>query len=210
MLRRWPKCRGVSRTIKTSRRRSFSTTSAARVNRDEVTPEVISPRVRMEQGASNMPSVRKEPLATDAPTLRTGCHSSARARIESTVRSSSWCTVNSADLLIIRCVSTGSGCNSSSARTPYCTPDAPLMPIISRSIVTASSYRVTTVYRFFTTLPNTPTPRHAYGRVKPNGAQRKCGFNSVNGTSHPNFRVIDSRLLGAKFSWPASPSIASP
>ena len=39
---------------------------------EEVTPEVISPSVLIEQGASSMPRVRNEPLATDAPTLRTG------------------------------------------------------------------------------------------------------------------------------------------
>ena len=57
MVRRWPRCSGGSLTIKTSGRRSFSTTSAARVNRLDVTPQAISLMVRMGQGAMSMPSV---------------------------------------------------------------------------------------------------------------------------------------------------------
>ena len=45
MLRRWPRCNGVSRTISTSRRRSFNTTSAARVSRLAVTPVAICERL---------------------------------------------------------------------------------------------------------------------------------------------------------------------
>ena len=49
---------GVSRTIKTSLRRSFSTTSAARVSSVGVTPLAISARLRIEQGAELLrPSV---------------------------------------------------------------------------------------------------------------------------------------------------------
>ena len=62
MVRRWTACSGVSRTISTSRRRSFSTTSAARVSRLELTPLAISPRLRIEHGATIMPMVRNEPL----------------------------------------------------------------------------------------------------------------------------------------------------
>ena len=67
MVRRWPVCSGVSRTISTSRRRSFSTTSAARVSSVEVTPVAISDIERIEQGATIMPSVRYEPLEMAAP-----------------------------------------------------------------------------------------------------------------------------------------------
>ena len=62
MLRRWMACSGVSRAISTSLRRSFSTTSAARVSRLELMPLAISPRLRIEQGATIMPMVRNEPL----------------------------------------------------------------------------------------------------------------------------------------------------
>ena len=67
-LRKCPAWSGVSRTIKTSRRRSFSMTSAARVNRFEVTPQAISDMLRIEHGAMTMPSDRNEPLAGPAPT----------------------------------------------------------------------------------------------------------------------------------------------
>ena len=59
-------CKGVSRTISTSLRRSFSVTSAARVSRFEVTPVAISDIERMEQGATIMPEVRNEPLEIGA------------------------------------------------------------------------------------------------------------------------------------------------
>ena len=66
MVRRCPRCSGVSRTISTSGRRSFRVTSAARVSRVEVTPVAISAMVRTEQGATIMPRVRKLPLETEA------------------------------------------------------------------------------------------------------------------------------------------------
>ena len=66
-LRRWPLCSGVSRSINTSRRRSFKVTSAARVSRLEVTPVAISDIERIEQGAMTIPSVLKEPLEIAAP-----------------------------------------------------------------------------------------------------------------------------------------------
>ena len=78
MVRRWPRCSGVSRTISTSGRRSFSMTSAARVSRVEVTPVAISLMVRTEQGATIMPSVRNEPEAMEAPTSLSRCVTSAR------------------------------------------------------------------------------------------------------------------------------------
>ena len=65
-------CSGVSRSSRTSRRRSFNVTSAARVSRLAVTPVAISDIVRTEQGAMIMPSVRKEPLLIDAPMSPTG------------------------------------------------------------------------------------------------------------------------------------------
>ena len=66
-LRKCPACSGVSRTISTSRRRSFSITSAARVSRFEVTPVAISDMLRIEHGATIMPRVLNEPLASAAP-----------------------------------------------------------------------------------------------------------------------------------------------
>ena len=72
MVRRWPPCSGVSRTASTSRRFSFSTTSAARDNSDEVTPVAISLMVRIEQGATIMPMVGNEPDEIAAPISLTG------------------------------------------------------------------------------------------------------------------------------------------
>lgn len=44
-----------------------------------VTPLAISAKVRTEQGATSMPSVRNEPLAMLAPTSAIGCVTSASA-----------------------------------------------------------------------------------------------------------------------------------
>ena len=66
-MRRWPVCSGVSRIASTSRRRSLSTTSAARLISEPVTPVAISLMVRMEHGAMTMPSVGNEPDEIDAP-----------------------------------------------------------------------------------------------------------------------------------------------
>ena len=66
-LRKWPRCSGVSRTIRISGRRSFSVTSAARVSSEVVTPVAISLMLRTEQGATIMPAVLKLPLAMGAP-----------------------------------------------------------------------------------------------------------------------------------------------
>jgi hypothetical protein len=49
--------------MSTKRRRSFNVTSAARVNKLDVTPLAISDMLRMEQGAIIMPRVGKEPDA---------------------------------------------------------------------------------------------------------------------------------------------------
>src|SRR5215831_9820026 len=68
ILRRWPRCNGVSRTKRTRRRRSLSTTSLARLNKVEVTPVAISDRLLMEHGATIIPMVWNEPLAIEAAT----------------------------------------------------------------------------------------------------------------------------------------------
>jgi len=46
----------------------LSVTSAARVSSDEVTPEAISPTLRIEAGAMSIPRVRNEPEDNGAPT----------------------------------------------------------------------------------------------------------------------------------------------
>ncbi|MQY22648.1 hypothetical protein NRB20_57660 [Nocardia sp. RB20] len=68
MLRSWIRLKGASRTISTRRRRSLSTTSAARDSRVELTPLAISPTERMEAGAISMPRVRNDPEDIGAPT----------------------------------------------------------------------------------------------------------------------------------------------
>ena len=67
IVRRCPRCSGVSRTIKINFRRSFSDTSAARTSRLELTPAAIADMVWMEHGAIIIPSVRNEPLANLHP-----------------------------------------------------------------------------------------------------------------------------------------------
>ena len=66
MVRRCPICSGVSRTISTRRRRSFSTTSAARVSSVPVVPAAISDIDLIEHGATIMPSVLNDPEAIEA------------------------------------------------------------------------------------------------------------------------------------------------
>ena len=73
MLRRWPVWSGVSRTSKTSFRRSFRVTSAARVNNVVVTPDEISDIERTEQGATIIPIVRNEPLEIEAAISSMAC-----------------------------------------------------------------------------------------------------------------------------------------
>ena len=58
MLRRWLSVSGVSRASSTKRRRSLSTTSAARAMSEVVVPQAISASVFIEQGATTMPKVR--------------------------------------------------------------------------------------------------------------------------------------------------------
>ena len=67
MVRRCPPCSGVSRTASTRRRFSLSTTSAARLSSELVTPVAISLMVLIEQGATIMPMVGNEPDEIDAP-----------------------------------------------------------------------------------------------------------------------------------------------
>ena len=62
-----PECSGVSRTIQTSRRRSFRMTSAALEIYVSVTPVAISARVFTEHGAIIIPIVLNDPEASDAP-----------------------------------------------------------------------------------------------------------------------------------------------
>ena len=66
MFRRWIALNGVSRTTSTSRRRSFSTTSAARQTRLWLKPFAIADSVFMLHGAITIPRVRNEPLDTAA------------------------------------------------------------------------------------------------------------------------------------------------
>ena len=67
MCCRWISCSGDSRTPSTSRRRSFSTTSAARGIRLSPVHVAIWPSVFMLHGRTTMPSVRNDPLEMAAP-----------------------------------------------------------------------------------------------------------------------------------------------
>ena len=62
-----PRWKGVSRTIRTSLRRSFSATSAARTNKFPVIPFAMADKECMEHGATTMPSIGKLPLAKGDP-----------------------------------------------------------------------------------------------------------------------------------------------
>ena len=118
MVRRCPVCSGVSRSSRTSRRRSFNVTSAARVRRLAVTPVATSDIVRTEQGATIMPRVRNEPLLIDAPRSPTGWQTVASRLTSAGLRSVSYAMVISAAFDITRWVSTGSPRSSSSNRMP--------------------------------------------------------------------------------------------
>ena len=67
MFSRWMSLSGISRTARTSRRRSFRTTSAARWTRFSQWPCATAASVRTLHGTMTMPSVRNEPLETAAP-----------------------------------------------------------------------------------------------------------------------------------------------
>ena len=105
--------------ISTSRRRSLSTTSAARVMRLSDKPCATAARVFIEQGATTMPVEAKEPLAMQAPTSRTLCTTSASASTSLRRMSSSWCRLSTPASDTIRCVSTWPCLRRcSSSRTP--------------------------------------------------------------------------------------------
>jgi hypothetical protein len=67
MFSRCTSLSGVSRTARTSRRRSLSTTSAALCTRFSQWPWATAANVRTLQGTMTMPSVTNEPLDTAAP-----------------------------------------------------------------------------------------------------------------------------------------------
>ena len=73
MLRRCARFSGASRASSTRRRRSLSVTSAARVTRLSDRPCATPASVRIEHGATTMPAVRNEPLASTAPMSFTEC-----------------------------------------------------------------------------------------------------------------------------------------
>ena len=133
MLRRWARFSGVSRVSSTSRRRSFSTTSAARLIRLSDSPMAMAASVRIEQGATTIPSVAKEPDAMLAPMSLTGWTWSASASTSARLRSSSVTTVCQPADETSRCVSM-SGCRRrySSRRTPRMAPLAPVMAMMRR------------------------------------------------------------------------------
>lgn len=85
ILSKWARFSGVSRTISTSRRLSFKTTSAARVKRLSPKPCATEASVRIEQGATSIPSVLNVPLAMHAPILPIGWTKSAKAYTSSFV-----------------------------------------------------------------------------------------------------------------------------
>ena len=133
MLRRWARFSGVSRVSRTRRRRSFSTTSAARLIRLSDSPMAMAASVRIEQGATTIPSVAKEPDAMLAPMSLTGWTWSASASTSARLRSSSVTTVCQPADETSRCVSM-SGCRRrySSRRTPRMAPLAPVMAMMRR------------------------------------------------------------------------------
>ena len=134
MVRRWPRCNGVSRTRSTSRRRSLSTTSPARVNSVEVTPVAISDRLLMEHGATIIPMVWNEPLAIEAATSSMRCTNVASALTCATFMGSSCARATCADRVMTRCVSSPRARNAWSVRTPNTMPEAPQMPTIRRFV----------------------------------------------------------------------------
>jgi hypothetical protein len=133
ILRRWIRLRGDSRTISTSRRRSLSTTSAARVIRLSDRPCAMAASARMEHGATTMPLQGKEPLAMLAPTSATSCTWCARASISARCKPCSACTLRQPALDTTRCDSMpGVSSSTCSRRTPYTAPLAPEMATMMR------------------------------------------------------------------------------
>ncbi len=116
--RQCPICSGVSRGISTSRRRSFSTTSAARCTRWSPFPVAIAASVRTLHGAISIPSVKNDPLQIAAPMSPGLYQRVASAFTCSTVKSVSCSIVRTAHALMMTCVSTPASRSNSSARTP--------------------------------------------------------------------------------------------
>ena len=161
-FRRCTECKGVSRTIIINLRRSFKTTSAALVSKVLLIPVAISPTVRIEQGATTIPIVLKEPLAGGAPISSTGYQVSAIPLTSATFQSVSCAIVSSADLVIMRCVETSNSRNISSNRIPYIAPDAPLIPTMILCIVWSvrrnSSYRISRTIALLNSCQKDRTP----------------------------------------------------
>ena len=65
--------------MRTSLRRSFRVTSAARTNKFPVIPFAMADKECMEHGATTMPSVRKLPLAKGDPMSSTGRYNRHRS-----------------------------------------------------------------------------------------------------------------------------------
>ena len=77
MFRRWMAESGVSRTARTSGRRSLRVTSAARETRLCEKPVAMAASVFTVQGAITIPRVRNDPLDTAAARSFSACTSSA-------------------------------------------------------------------------------------------------------------------------------------
>ena len=129
--RKCPRCKGDSRTIRISRRRSFNVTSAARIIRFELIPAAIDAIVWMEEGAMIIPSVGNDPLASLQLMSSTGYQQSASARRSAADFPISRKTVRSPDRDKMRCVSARPR-SFSSNRQPYTDPLAPVMPTTMR------------------------------------------------------------------------------
>ncbi len=69
---RWPKWKGVSRTIRISFLLSLRHTSAVRIKRLDVMPAAMEDIVCIEQGAITIPAVWNEPLASAEEISSTG------------------------------------------------------------------------------------------------------------------------------------------
>ena len=133
MLRRCARLNGVSRTISTRRRRSLSTTSAARAIRLSDRPWATAASVFIEQGAITMPSDWNEPLAMDGADIAVFVHHVGQRLDVAPLQ---------ADFLMQGegggvgddqvGLDAGHGCRRCSRRTPYTAPVAPVMATTSR------------------------------------------------------------------------------
>ena len=93
----------------------------------------------MEQGATIIPRVRKDPLEIEAPISSAWCTTLASASTSDTLRSVSWDRVILAARVMIKWVSTPAFRRRSSARTPKITPEAPEIATMSRGAFTLQS-----------------------------------------------------------------------